>query len=623
QIITDMTDGKTFPAEVFQQIIARTDGVPLFVEELTKAILESGQLKAVDGHYELTGSLSTFTIPATLQDSLMARLDRLVTAKAVAQYAAVIGRQFTYALLQAVSQVDEATLQPELGRLVEAELVYQRGLPPQATYTFKHALIQDTASQSLLRSTRQGYHRRIAEVLAERFPETVENQPELLAHHYTEAGLNAQAIGYWQRAGERAVERSANPEAISHLTKGLALLTTLPDTAERTQQELDVLIPLGPALIATKGYVSPEVAQVYTRAYALCRQGGQAEQRFSVLIGLRRFYLNRGELGTARKIGEELLTLAQHQHNPTWLLEAYWSLSGVLFSLGEFALVQHHLDQAVALYAAQRERSQPIRHGTLPGIHCLSWSSQTLWMCGYADQALQRSHHALSLARQHPAPFALHFVLMQTAFLHHYRREWSLTQDYVESAKALQSNQRDDNHAGPLELFLYWMVLQCWLLTMQGKAPQGIALMCQWLNTMRGTVLQAHALAVLAEAYGTTHQIEPGLNALAEALTQVEKMGTHFCEAELYRLKGELLIQQALNNSTAAESCFHQAIAVAQNQQAKSWELRAATSLARLWQQQGKRQEAHDLLAPVYGWFTEGFDTADLQDAKALLDDVS
>jgi class 3 adenylate cyclase len=230
QIVHGMTDGKTFPAEVLQQIIAKTDGVPLFVEEITKALLESGQLKAVDGHYELAGALSTLAIPATLQDSLMARLDRLVTAKAVAQYAAVIGRQFSYALLQAVSQLDEAMLQHELGRLVEAEIVYQRGLPPQATYTFKHALIQDAAYASLLRSTRQQYHQRIAQVLEARFPESGETQPELLAHHYTEAGLVEQAIGYWQQAGRKAAQRSAHVEAIAHLTRGLELLRMLPDT---------------------------------------------------------------------------------------------------------------------------------------------------------------------------------------------------------------------------------------------------------------------------------------------------------------------------------------------------------------------------------------------------------
>src|SRR5262249_23278085 len=233
QIVHRITDGKILPTEVLQQIIAKTDGVPLFGEEMTKAILESGQLQAVDEHYELTGSFSVFAIPATLQDSLMARLDRLVTAKAVAQYAAVIGRQFPYALLQAVSQLDEATLQRELGRLVEAEIVYQRGVPPQATYKFKHALIQDAAYPSLLKSTRQQYHQRTAHVLEAQFPETAEAEPELVAHHYTEAGLRVQAIPYWQQAGQKAVERSANVEAISHLTTGLELLTTLPDTPDR------------------------------------------------------------------------------------------------------------------------------------------------------------------------------------------------------------------------------------------------------------------------------------------------------------------------------------------------------------------------------------------------------
>src|SRR2546425_3743027 len=232
QIVTRMTDGKTLPQEVLAQIVEKTDGVPLFSEELTKAILESGHLKDVNGHYELIGSFSTFAIPATLQDSLMARLDRLVTAKAVAQFAAVIGRQFSYALLQAVSQLDAMTLLRELGRLVEAELVYQRGVPPQATYTFKHALIQDTAYQSLLKSTRQQYHQRIAHVLEAQFPETAETQPELIAHHCTEAGLIEQAVGYWQKAGQSAVHRSAHREAIAHLRQGLEVLQDLPENRE-------------------------------------------------------------------------------------------------------------------------------------------------------------------------------------------------------------------------------------------------------------------------------------------------------------------------------------------------------------------------------------------------------
>ena len=243
-----MTDGKLFPSEVLTQIIEKTDGVPLFVEEITKAVLESGHLKAVDDHYELTGSLSTLAIPATLQDSLMARLDRLVTAKAVAQFAAVIGRQFAYDLLSTVSQLDEATLQRELRRLVEAEIVYQRGVPPQATYIFKHALIQDAAYASLLKSTRQHYHQRIAQVLEAQFPETAKAQPELLAHHYTEAGLIEQAVGYWYKAGQSAVQRSAHVEAIAHLRQGLALLQTLSETPDRVQREVDMLIALGASL---------------------------------------------------------------------------------------------------------------------------------------------------------------------------------------------------------------------------------------------------------------------------------------------------------------------------------------------------------------------------------------
>jgi predicted ATPase len=263
------------------------DGVPLFVEELTKAILESGRLKALDGHYELTGALSTLAIPATLQDSLMARLDHLVSAKGIAQLAAVIRRFFAYPLLQAVSQVDEVTLQRELGRLVEAEIVYQRGVPPQSTYVFKHALIQDAAYESLLKSTRQQYHQSIAQVLEAQFSETAEAQPELLAHHFTEAGVTEKAVGYWHKAGQRAAsERSAHVEAIAHLRQGLALLQTLPKTPDRVQREVDLLIALGASLLATKGYGTPEVEQTYLRAHHLCQHLAEPQQLFPALRGL-------------------------------------------------------------------------------------------------------------------------------------------------------------------------------------------------------------------------------------------------------------------------------------------------------------------------------------------------
>ena len=290
--------------EIVQQVVAKTDGVPLFVEELTKTVLESGFLREANGAYELTAPLPPLAIPATLHDSLMARLDRLSTVKTVAQLSATIGRMFAYEVLQAVAPLDEATLQEGLRHLVEAELVYQRGLPPQATYMFKHALIQDAAYQSLLRRTRQQYHQRIAQVLAAQFPDMVDAQPELLAQHYTEAGQSARAITYWQRAGERALQRSANLEAISHLTKGLEVLKTLPDSPERLQHELDLQITLGQALAVTKGYAAPEVEHTYARARELCQQVGETPQLFQVLRGLWNFYLIRLELRTAQELGE-------------------------------------------------------------------------------------------------------------------------------------------------------------------------------------------------------------------------------------------------------------------------------------------------------------------------------
>ena len=366
QIVTRMTKGHTFPAAVLQQILDKTDGVPLFVEEITKALLESGQLKDVDGHYELVGSLSTFTIPATLQDSLMARLDRLVTAKTVAQYAAVIGRQFAYTLLQAVSQLDTAILQRELSRLVAAELLYQRGLPPQATYLFKHALIQEAAYQLLLKSTRQQYHERTAQVLVEQFAETVEAQPELLAHHYTEAGLTEQAIPYWQRAGQQASDRSAHLEAISHCTTGIELLKTLPETPAHTQQALTLHLALGAALQMAKGLAAPEVERAYTRARALCQQVGETPELVPVLYGLYRFYVQRSQLHTAQELGETLLRLAQRTDDPTLAVAAHSALGATWLYFGALPAARLHLEEAIA-------RSTPdLWFSTINGAQSLS-----------------------------------------------------------------------------------------------------------------------------------------------------------------------------------------------------------------------------------------------------------
>jgi len=617
QIVAGITDSKTFPAEVLQQILAKTDGVPLFVEEMTKAILVSGQLTAADGHYELIGSLSTFAIPATLQDSLMARLDRLVTAKAVAQYAAVIGRQFSYTWLQACSQIDEATLQRELGRLVEAEIVYQRGMPPQATYVFKHALIRDSAYESLLKSTRQHYHQRIAQVLEAQFPETVEAEPELLAHHYTEAGLTEQAAHAWHHAGQRAIERSAHVEAIAHLRQGLALCETLPEAPQRLQRQVDMLIALGASLFATQGHAAPEVGETYTRARQLGHSLDDPHQLFPVLRGLWNYYQVRAEYQTAHALAEQLLTLAQQAQDSAMLLAAHRALGSTLFYLGEIVLAHTHYTQGMALYDLQQHRALAFLYGDDAGVVCCSHDTRALWLLGYPDQGLARNDETVRLAQQVAHPLSLGFALSCAAIFHQLRREVRAAQARAAAAIRLTTAQ------GFSQFMAFGSMLHGWTLAQQGQAQAGITQITQGLTAWRVTgseLLRPYFLALLAEAHGTLGEPEAGLTALTEALTLADTTGERWCAPELWRLKGTLLLQQSSDSQAEVETCFHHALDIARNQQAKSLELRAATSLARLWQQQRKRQEAHDLLAPVYAWFTEGFDTADLQEAKALLE---
>jgi TOMM system kinase/cyclase fusion protein len=618
---------KTLPPEVVEQVVAKTDGVPLFVEELTKMVLESGLLQERAGHYELAGPLPPLAIPTTLHDSLMARLDRLAAVKALAQLAATLGREFAYELLRAVAPWDEETVQRGLQQLVAAEFLYQRGLPPQATYLFKHALIQDAAYQSLLKSTRQQYHQRIAQVVEARFPEVGATQPEVLAHHYTEAGLMAQALPYWQRAGQRAVERSANLEAVAHLTKGLEVLATLPDTPERAQQELDVQTTLGPALVATKGYAAPEMLQAYARARELCQQVGETPQLFQVLRGLWYFYLHRVELQTARELGEQLLTLAHHVGDPALLLEAHYALGNTLNYLGEFVTAQAHFVQGIALYDPQQHHAHAFHYGQDPGVVCRAYAGVTLWYLGYPDQALGQSLEALTLARELAHPMSVTMALFFATWVHQFRREAELTQERAEAVIALGAEQGFAVYPAAGAIFRGWVLAQRSREpgAGQGHVEEGIAQMHQGLAAWRATgaaVFQPYGLALLAAASAQVGQHEAGLALLAEALALTHDRGERRWDAELYRLRGEILLAQSAAQVEEAATCFRQALAVARQQQAKSWELRAAMSLSRLWQQRSKRQEAFDLLASVYGWFTEGFDTADLQEAKALLDEL-
>jgi TOMM system kinase/cyclase fusion protein len=621
EMTSRVAHGHALPPEIVEQIVAKTDGVPLFVEELTKMLLESGLLHEREERYELTGPLPPLAIPATLHDSLMARLDRLATVKALAQLGATLGREFTYDLLQAVAPWDEETLRRGLQQLVAAEFLYQQGLPPQATYRFKHALIQDAAYQSLLRSTRQQHHLYIAQVLEARFPEVCETQPELLAHHYTEAGQSAQAIPYWQRAGQRAIQRSANLEAVAHLTKGLELLATLPDTPDRIQHELDMLTMLGPVLTNTSGPGSPAVEQVYARARDLCQQAGEPRQLFTVLWGLWYFFNTRAELQKAEELGKQLLTLAQQVQDRTLLLEAHHALWPTLFFLGELAAARGHLEQGMALYDLQDHRSHAFLYGGHdPGSCCQSYTGWTLWALGYPEQALKASDRALTLAQELAHPASLAATLSYAAVLHQFRREREAVQQTAEALIALATEQ------GDAERLARGGILRGWALFAQGQGTEGMVQMRQGLAALQATggeVRRQLFLPLLAEAYGGIGQSEEGLNVLAEALSAVEKTRGRFYEAELYRLRGELLLARSAEHHTEAETCFRQSLNIARRQQAKSWELRAGLSLSRLWQQQGKGDEARELLAEIYSWFTEGFDTADLQEARALLEELS
>jgi predicted ATPase len=593
---------------VVEQVVARTDGVPLFVEELTKMVLESGLLQEREDRYELTGPLPPLAIPTTLHDSLMARLDRLAMVKGLAQLGATLGREFAYELLQAVAPWDEATLRWGLQQLVAAEFLYQQGLPPQATYVFKHALIQEAAYQALLRSTRQQYHQRIAQVLEGRFPHICETQPELLAHHYTEAGLREQAIPYWLHAGQRALQRSANLEAVSHVTRGLEVLTALPETRERTQQEL--------ALLSTRGSASPEVERVYVRAGELGRQVGDAPQLFAALWGLSYSHMSRAQLQTACEVGEELLGVARQLQDPVLLLEAHRTLVLPLTILGEFGLALTHAQHGLALYDPQQMRAHALRYGQDSGVSCRLFGAWCLWLLGYPDQARQWSEAALTDAQRLMHAFTLAQALLFAVIVHHLRREAAVVQERFEALRALCAEHR-------FAYYLAWgIVLQGSAWAAQGEWVKGLAQIREGLATWRaagGRALWHWFRVLLAEACGRAGQVEEGLGTLNEALEALQTTEDRLYESEVYRLKGELL-QQSAEHQGEAEENLRQALDFARRQQAKSLELRAAMSLARLWQRQGKRAAAHALLAPIYGWFTEGFDTADLQEAKALLD---
>ena len=614
-MVNRITGGSSLSSEMIRHIVNRTDGIPLFVEELTRTVLESNLLRETEDRDELSAPLTALSIPTTLHASLLARLDRLGAAKGIAQWGATLGRQFSYGLLQASSLCSEEVLQRALRSLVDAELLYQRGVPPQATYQFKHALIQEAAYASLLLSTRRNYHQRIAQALTAQFPDTVDTQPELVAYHLTEARLPERAIAYWQQAGQGAQQRSAHEEAIAHFSKGLEALLTLPESRERDQQELAFCIDLGKSLTTTKGWAGPEAEAAYARAWELCQRTDNTPQLVSVLWGYAQVYIVRADFVTHREVLARSFSLADQRLDATLTMVSHW-LTGVnRFHIGDYVTSRRHLEQAHMLYDAQRCPTHA-RFGVDVKVFTLSYLSHALWLLGYPEQAAQRSAEALALALELHHPFSLALAQAYASMLHQFRREPQTASQHADMAVALCTEHR-------IAYYLAWAtILQGWALTEQHRREEGVTQMQQGLRALQdtgGKLRLPYYHALLAEASAHGGQVENGLPLLDKGFADVQETGEQFWKAEQHRLQGELLLARAPADQTTASACLHLALEVARRQQAKSLELRAATSLARLWQSQGKRQEAYDLLAPVYNWFTEGSDTDDLIDAKTLL----
>jgi predicted ATPase len=546
----------------------------------------------------------------------MARLDRLAAVKEVAQIGAVLGREFSYGLLAAVSPLDDTVLPGTLDQLVGAGLIHREGDSPRAVYTFKHALIQDAAYQSLLRSRRQQLHAQVARVLEGQFIEVIEAAPEVLAHHYTEAGLIKQAIPWWKRAGERANTRSAYPEAIAHLNRGLELLPRLSDIPERTRQELPLRLALGVALQAVLGYTHAEVEASFGRALELCRALGETPELFPALYGLYLFHLVRAQYADALELAEACLRLAKGQGDPGLEGLALWAVAVTRFYRGELVVARERGAQGEALYDPDQHTALAASYGRDFVAICRMMDGWASSLIGEPDRARRGLREALVLARRLGHRLSLAENLTVAAVGYAYLRESHSAGELAEEAVALATEQG----------FPYWWaegtVVAGWALAAQGRAEEGLARLREGIGAWRASgaeVALSSFQALLAEAYVHAGEHEAALLAVDEGLRQVEATGERCYEAELYRLRGDL---RRSESAVEAERDFRHAIAVAQGQEAKALELRAATSLARLWRAQGKKEAARNLLAPVYSWFKEGFDAADLREAKALLDEL-
>jgi class 3 adenylate cyclase/predicted ATPase len=616
-LVKQIAGEKPLPEEVVGQIADRTDGVPLFIEELTKSVLESGVLREEADRYVLDSTLPPLAIPMTLQDSLMARLDRFASVRLVAQIGASIGREFSYALLRAISGLSEHELEAALARLVASELVFQRGAPPDTVYGFKHTLVQETAYGSLLRSSRQQLHAQIAAALEAQVPELMETQPELLAQHYAEAGLVEKSVAYWGRASRRSAARSAMAEAAAQIQKGLDQLALLPDNRQRRQQELEFCSALGAALRFIKGQGTAEMGRTFARGRELWEQLGYPSQFLHIPYGQSFYHLYRGEFDVAQRLDEDLLRLSRQHNDAAGLVLGHASSARTLMHAGRFALSRHHLEQVIALYDPASHSSLGYQTGSDPRVGARGQLTIALFCLGFPDQALAHFDAAFSEALTLAHPPTLAAILALGCRMHSLGNDTAALDERAGQLVAVASEQ-----GFPLYGAL-GMIYRGWAKSRTGDVAEGIALLRSGSRAYSATGAEiriSYHIALLAQACQIAGQVEEALLLLNNALQIAARIGERWFAAELHRQTGELILRQG--HSAAAEELFRQALNIAREQEAKLWELRAAVSLARLFGERGRRSEAYDYLARVYGWFMEGFRTPDLERAKALLDEL-
>jgi predicted ATPase/DNA-binding winged helix-turn-helix (wHTH) protein len=606
-----------------------TDGNPLFMVTVVNELVARGVLVQSDGEWELKGKMEEVAdrVPESLQQMIEQQIERLTPEKRqILEVASVVGVEFSAAAVAAGRETTVETVEEQCAELARRELFLRAGSTgewPDGTittrYSFQHALYQEVLYKRLTARRRQQLHQQIGEREEQVYGERAREIAAELAVHFEQGREYRKAVQYLQQAGESAVRQSAHQEAINLLTRGLELLQTLPDTPERAQRELMLQISRGVALVATRGYGDPEVERAYTRARELCRQLGETPQLFPALRGLWGFHFLRGELRAARELGERLFTFAQHTQDPTLLIEAHYALGATLHQLGELTSARTHVEQGIILYNLHQHRSNAFLYGHDPGVACRCHAAYVLWWLGYPDQALGRSQEALAVAQTLFHPNSLAFAPYYVAAVHLLRREDPLAREHVEALIALSTEHG----------FSHWLgngfVLRGLALAMQGQPEEGLTQLRQGLTANLATgagLARMAALPGLAQAYGYAGRAEEGLPVVAEALAEMDKTGARLFEAGLSVIKGWLLFLLSVENHAETAACFQKAIDIARQQQAKMWELRATVSLARLWQRQGKKKQARQMLAEIYGWFTEGFDTKDLKEARALLEEL-